>query len=241
MKLLLLAAGKSNRIYKKINKNKCLIEYNKKSLLEKIITDSNLKKKDDINIVVGFNKYLIKKKLKRFKVNYIENNLFNNTDMLYSLYLGLKKLNDDIIISYSDIIFSKNIFLKINRIKRNKDIIIPINTKWKKIWKRRKKNILDDCETLNYDKKFILTEIGNKIEDPRNVKGQYMGIIFISKKKLPLIIRLLKSYLKKNKKSHLTYFLNSIKKKLKIYCMKTSTFWYEIDDFQDYKSLRNLK
>ena len=45
MKLLLLAAGKSNRIYKKINKNKCLIEYNKKSLLEKIITDSNLKKK----------------------------------------------------------------------------------------------------------------------------------------------------------------------------------------------------
>ena len=90
MKLLLLAAGKSNRIYKKINKNKCLIEYNKKSLLEKIITDSNLKKKDDINIVVGFNKYLIKKKLKRFKVNYIENNLFNNTDMLYSLYFTLR-------------------------------------------------------------------------------------------------------------------------------------------------------
>ncbi len=65
MKLLLLAAGKSNRIYKKIKKNKCLIEYNKKSLLEKIITDSNLKKKDDINLVVGFNKNLIKKKIKK--------------------------------------------------------------------------------------------------------------------------------------------------------------------------------
>ena len=41
-----------------------------------------------------------------FKVNYIENNKYDSTDMLYSLYLGLKKLNDDVIISYSDIIFS---------------------------------------------------------------------------------------------------------------------------------------
>ena len=30
--------------------------------------------------------------------------------MLYSLYLGLKEINDDILVSYSDIIFSKNIF-----------------------------------------------------------------------------------------------------------------------------------
>ena len=63
-----------------------------------------------------------------------------------------------------------------------------------------------------------------------------MGIIYISKK-LPVVKKLLKIYLKKNKKSHLTYFLNSIKNKIKIYCMKTSTFWYEIDDYQDYKNL----
>ena len=241
MKLLILAAGKSNRIYRKIKKNKCLIQYNKKNLLEKIIGDSNLKKKEELNVVVGFNKELIKKKLKKFKVNYIENNKYDSTDMLYSLYLGLKKLNDDVIISYSDIIFSKNIFSKIVEIKRSKQIIIPINTKWKKIWKIRKKNIFDDCETLNFNKKFILTEIGNKIKNLKNVKGQYMGIIYISKKILPKIVKLLKLHLKKNKKSHVTHFLNSIKNTIKIYCMKTSSFWYEIDDFQDYKNLNNLK
>ncbi len=47
--------------------------------------------------------------------------------------------------------------------------------------------------------------------------------------------------LKKNKTSHITNFLNSIKDKLNIYCMRTSTFWYKIDDFQDYKNLKNLK
>ena len=71
--------------------------------------------------------------------------------------------------------------------------------------------------------------------------GQYMGILYISKKKLPLIFKYLKLHLKKNKKSHITYFLNSIKDKLNIYCMRTSTFWYEIDDFQDYTNLKNLK
>ena len=61
--------------------------------------------------------------------------------MLYSLYLGLKEINDDILVSYSDIIFSKNIFFQVNKIKKNKEIIIPVNTKWKKIWQIRNKNI----------------------------------------------------------------------------------------------------
>ena len=71
----------------------------------KIINDSKLKKIGNINIVVGFKKNLIKNRLKKFNVQYIYNNLFNSTDMLYSLYLGLKEINDDILVSYSDIIF----------------------------------------------------------------------------------------------------------------------------------------
>ena len=120
MKLLLLAAGKSNRIYKKIKKNKCLINYNNTTLLEKIISDSNLKDIRDVNIVIGFKKDLIKKRLKKLNVSYIENNFYKSTDMLYSLYLGLKNLNDEIIISYSDIIFSKKVFSDIKKIKKNK-------------------------------------------------------------------------------------------------------------------------
>ena len=241
MKLLLLAAGKSERIYKKIKKNKCLIRYNNTSLLEKIISESNLENIYDINIVIGFKKSLIKKKLKKLNINYIENNFYKSTDMLYSLYLGLKNLDGDVIISYSDIIFSRKIFSNIRRISKNKEIIIPFNSRWKRTWKIRKKNIFDDCETLDFNKNFKLTEIGNKIDDAKKVKGQYMGIIYISKKKVPLIIKYLKQHLKKNKTTHITYFLNSIKDKINIYCMKTSTFWYEIDDFEDYKNLKKLK
>ena len=39
MELILLAAGKGSRIYRKIKKNKCLININKKTLIQKIVDD----------------------------------------------------------------------------------------------------------------------------------------------------------------------------------------------------------
>ena len=39
MKFVLLAAGKSKRLYKKIKKNKCLIKIGKKTLVENTISE----------------------------------------------------------------------------------------------------------------------------------------------------------------------------------------------------------
>ena len=42
MNLVILAAGRSSRIFKKIKKNKCLININKKqTIIDKIISDAN--------------------------------------------------------------------------------------------------------------------------------------------------------------------------------------------------------
>ena len=67
MKVVLLAAGKSQRIFKKINKNKCLLKINKNTIIENSINEI-LKAKvklEDIIIVLGFKSNLIKKKLKK--------------------------------------------------------------------------------------------------------------------------------------------------------------------------------
>ena len=60
MQLIILAAGKSQRIFKKIGKNKCLIKINNKTLIEKIISESS-SYFNKINIITGFKSYLIKK------------------------------------------------------------------------------------------------------------------------------------------------------------------------------------
>ena len=66
MKVVLLAAGKSQRIFKKINKNKCLLKINKNTIIENSINEilkAKVKLKDII-IVLGFKPNLIKKKTK---------------------------------------------------------------------------------------------------------------------------------------------------------------------------------
>ena len=183
MQFLVLAAGKSSRIYKDIKTHKCLIKIQKETLIKRIIKIASKEAKiNKINIVTGFLSKKIRSELKDFKLSFVHNKNYKNNDMVYSMHLGLKNINDDVIISYSDIYYSKNL-LKNILLKKKNNIVVPSNKKWVKIWKIRKKNPLIDCETLKYDKKNKLKEIGEKINSIKDVMGQFMGIIYIPKKK----------------------------------------------------------
>ena len=97
MKFVLLAAGKSKRLYKKIKKNKCLLKLGDKSIIENTILAVRKTKIEDISIVVGFKSEKIKLHLKKYnKIEYILNKKYNSREMLYSLMLALKKYNTDI-------------------------------------------------------------------------------------------------------------------------------------------------
>ena len=92
MNLILLAAGKSSRIYNKIKKNKCLIKINNKSLIRNIIDNSSEANISEINIITGFKSQNIKNELKDYnKIKFINNSKYKTTDMVYSSIIGLKK------------------------------------------------------------------------------------------------------------------------------------------------------
>ena len=233
---IILAAGKGSRIFKSINKNKCLIKVSKKSLIARIIDTFKYHKFNKIFILTGFNKKKIEKEIRKKKVKFVHNYRYNKTEMLETLILGLKNCNDDTIISYSDIIYDKKIISRLYNYKnKNNNILLPVLTNWKKIWKIKNKNIHNDAETLIYNKKNILIEIGKKIQVLRNIKAQYMGIILIPKEKIKIVLKEFSNL--KNKKIHLTKFLNIlIKKKILIECLKMNHHWYEFDDYEDIKN-----
>ena len=239
MQLIILAAGKSKRIYNKIKKNKCLIEVGGISLIEKIINDS-AKYFKKTNIITGFKSILIKNKLEnKDNLNFLHNKDYYKTEMLHSLITGLKKINDDVVISYSDILVSKKIWKIFEKPKQN-EIFLPIKINWQEIWKARKKNILEDAETLKVNKKKYLIEIGKKIKNLKNIDGQFMGLILIPKKIIPKIIKIYKKYDLKGIQT--TQFLNFLlTQNIKIKCKSTKLFWYEIDDFTDLKNLKKIK
>jgi L-glutamine-phosphate cytidylyltransferase len=237
MRFVILAAGKSSRIYKKIGKIKCLLKIKKKSLISRAIIE--LKKADrkaKITVVTGFQSNMIKKELFKFKeVNYIYNRKFLNTDMLHSFYLALKKYNDDLFFCYSDIIFSHKSFKKI--LKKNDGLYLPLKKNWLKIWKIRNKDPIQDAEHIKIHKNKIL-EIGEKIKDISETKYQYMGLIFIPKKFRLIVIKNYK-LLRNKKKMHLTTFLNQlIKKNCPVFFKSTKEVWYEFDDYNDFVNFK---
>ena len=170
MNLILLAAGKSSRIYNKIKKNKCLIKINNKSLIKNIIDNSSNADISEINIITGFKPQNIKKELKSYnKIKFTNNSKYQTTDMVYSSIIGLKKSQSDTIISYTDIIYTKKLFQIIKK-SNNNFITIPYIKNWKRVWNKRDKNIFEDAETFKVDKNSNLKEIGNKI-DQKNLKS----------------------------------------------------------------------
>ena len=105
--------------------------------------------------------------------------------------------------------------------KTKGDIVILNNVNWKKIWKLRFKNPLDDLENFEYSKSSntrYLKKIGGKPQSLSNIKGQFAGLFKISPKGWKIISKFIKinkidiiklditsffsQFLKKNKKSN---------------------------------------
>ena len=235
MKIIFLAAGRGRRIFKKIKINKCLISINKKTIIENLIENIPKPIRKNIFIVTGFNKNKIINKTNKYKINFLHNKNYKNTEMVETLRVALMKINDDILISYTDIIYDKfliNLFFK----KKYKNITLPIKTNWRKVWDIRGKKAEQDAETLIF-KKDKLLEIGGKIQNINKIRAQFMGLLFIPKKKRENLLNFLSN--PKYKKIQTTKLLNDlIKKKLKINVIKTKNKWYEFDDYQDLKNFK---
>ena len=172
MKIIILCAGKGRRMF--INYPKSLLKINTKhSILKNIylnFINQGIKKKDII-FATGYKPELIKKEIGS-KVNFIHNKKYASTNMVYTLMNTVKKIDDDIIITYSDIVYD---IRNINKIINNKSHFITfIDKKWKALWKSKNK-LESDSETLKIKDDSIL-ELGKKTKDIKSVQARYVGL-----------------------------------------------------------------
>ena len=227
MILMYLAAGRGSRLPIKFrDKPKCLVKINNKTLIERNkIFFKNFKKKI---IITGYKSIKIKKIANQFNFEVIVNKSFSRTNMVYSMFLAKKKINQDVVVCYGDIIFDHRVI----KLLKNNQNILPVNKNWFKYWKKRmnKKKILEDAENLVV-KNNIITHIGGKIKNDLP-KYQFMGIIKLKRKTFQKLSIFFK---KLNIRTDMTNFLNTAikSKKVKFIAKKYSSFWHEIDTNND--------
>lgn len=237
MKIIILAAGQGSRLRPLTNeKPKCMVEYKNKPLIDYLMQAIKASKIDNIAVIGGYKFDILKKHINDNKVKYFENKDYLTTNMLYTLFTAEEFMDEDIIISYSDIIYNQTILN--NLIDSKKDISVVIDKKWKLLWEQRMENPLKDAETLKIKNNKII-EIGKKPSSYDDIEGQYIGLIKISRKVINEVIAFYKSLKNNNddekfKNLYMTDFLQLlIENNYEISPLFIEGGWLEIDSVED--------
>jgi 3'(2'),5'-bisphosphate nucleotidase len=239
MKMIILAAGEGTRL-RPLTENmpKCMVKFKGKPIIEYILEVACNSGITDVTIVDGYKSNVLQKHLKNKGVNFLTNEKYETTNMLSSLFCAKKIMNDDIIISYADIIYKKEI---LESLIASKDFFnVVIDKEWKKLWSLRMEDPLSDLETLKIkDNKII--ELGKKTKSYDNIEGQYIGLIKISKKVIDKVVKyydnLNKSLIYDGKdfnNMYMTSFIQMIIDNLMdVNPIFTRGGWIEIDSIED--------
>lgn len=115
MQVLIPAAGMGNRLGKYTNdKTKCMVSVHEVTLIERCLNILSKYNISRIILVVGYQKENLKKFLGNqyngIEIIYIDNDIYDKTNNIYSIYLAKDELvKDDTILLESDLIFEEKI------------------------------------------------------------------------------------------------------------------------------------
>lgn len=175
MKAIILAAGQGARLAPYTNdRPKCLVELGGHSLLQYALANMRKAGIEDINIVTGY----MRENIRMEGVHYFYNELFATTNMVESLFCAEAVMDDDIVISYGDIIFQPDVLQKL--IQDDSDMSVIIDNQWQKLWELRSDDPLQDAETLKLNENNFISEIGAKPDKLKEIQSQYIGLLKFS-------------------------------------------------------------
>lgn len=119
MQAIILAAGMGKRLKQLTNNNtKCMVKVNGVTMIERMLSQLDKLNLSNITVVVGYKgkelqEYISTLNIKT-KINYVENEIYDKTNNIYSLYLARHcLLQEDTLLLESDLIFEDSVLEKI--------------------------------------------------------------------------------------------------------------------------------
>ena len=248
MKAIIVAAGVGSRL-DELTKElpKSLIDVNGKSILERQILSFKKFGIDKIVIIRGPHR----EKFSFKNVTYVDDDDYENHNLLGSLMVAENELNEDVIISYGDIIFDETILEQILAFSGNAGLAIDYN--WKKNHSGKSKKLLGKISVVTI-KNNSISNIGyyeNIDENPDSILGEFIGIMKLS----PLSANYFITKYNELKTNHdgkfhdspsinfgiITDMINElIHNKIQFLPIKISGVWCEIDTQQDLDNAKKL-
>ena len=175
MKAIILAAGQGTRL-KKYTQDlpKGMLSFQGKTIIERQIELYRKCGIEDISIVRGF----AGEKITYEGVKYYTNADYANTNMVESLLAARAEFTDDVILSYSDILFGEDILRTMK--EAFGDFLVAVDKSWKEYWQVRYGRMDFDTESLSIDGNGFITSLGLENPPVAEIDARYVGLLKFS-------------------------------------------------------------
>lgn len=230
MKVIILAAGKGNRISRMIREiPKSTLPINGKPLI-RIMADKLIQYHLDLVVVTGYHREEIHKALDGLPVQYYYNPFYGITNSIASLWFARQELEDEVLIMNADVFVSENILKNI--LEDDRDPVMSIDVT------RRKDgdyffSTTDDGIIKKYGKNLPIEERS----------CEYVGIAKVGKEFITRFRERLDNLIEQGQymlwwENVLYSFTDSAEYPIHTIDVKKD-FWSEIDYFDDYERILN--
>lgn len=243
MKAIIIAGGLGTRLYKYTKDvPKGMLTFLGKSLLQHQV---DIFRKCGIDNIIIIRKHLAEK-INLPEVRYIDEDPTQEGNMVRGLFHARGEFDDDIIMTYGDIIFEERVMREV--IESTSEVGCVVDLDWQEYWRARLGSDTEDTESMVLDGKKIIS-LGIPNPNPKEIDGRYVGIIKFSRPLFPRIEEIFdqqkkkfwdkdeKWYQSKNfKKAYMTDFLQClIDNQIPVQAITISRGWLEFDTNEDYE------
>jgi len=232
------------------DKPKCLLDIKGKTILERQIAALNEVNIKDIAVVRGYQK----EKIAFPNLRYYDNDRYEDTGELTSIFCAEQELEGRCLLLYSDIIFETGILLKL--LKSPADFTIVVDLAWADQRKLPRPHfkpdlvLLDNPPATGYrfvppDRPNRLVKIGQHL-DAERAHGEFIGLAMLSERGTEQFQSAYKSVAKNPEapfheapslaKASLTDMLQElVDRGHDVSCLTIYKGWMEVDTFEDYQ------
>lgn len=247
MKVIIIAAGSGTRLGNLTEEiPKGLLKINDKSLLGIQIEQYKKKNISEIIIITGPHH----KKFDFQDVSLINDSKYLEHDVLGSLMIAKSKINEDVITSYSDIIFDDSILDTLLNFKG--DIGITVDLNWEKKYLNRTEHPKSQADNVVIENNKVIKIQKNIFGCKKSQKmGEFLGLMKMSSQGAKTFVSKYNQLAESHKgkfqnapslnKAYLTDLIQElIDSGIKISPIFVNGKWFEIDTLQDLTNVRKI-
>jgi len=247
MKAIIIAGGQGVRL-RPLTESvpKCFLPVGEKKIIDWILEALKKGGVKKISLVTGYKGELIKENYK--DLSFYDDSSYQKSSILRGLFCAQKEMDEEVISSYSDIIYRETIVKKL--IDSKGDFCVVIDKDWREKYNDRKLHPLTEAEKVVI-KSDVISKIG-KIVNSEEADGEFIGLAKFSKKGAKIAVKIYNQLMKKLsgrpfqaakefERAYLTdFFQELIDRGHKITPVYITDDWIEIDTIEDLEKARKF-